>query len=200
MKHHHGVVDLPAKRLENEHMDPVCGMTVQADKAAETYDYEGQRYYFCSNSCLEKFKRSPETYLPKPERQVQRDPVCGMDVDPEKAAGVENFQGRMYYFCSTSCQQKFRAEPAKYLGQTGAPPTPPAGGANVEYTCPMDPEVRQLGPGNCPKCGMALEPAVPTAPVSRVEVHVPDAPGDHPGRAGQLPDLRYGIGTSGSHG
>ncbi len=176
MKHHHGVVDPPAEGLDNEHMDPVCGMTVQADRAAGTYDHNGQRYYFCSTSCVEKFKRSPETYAPKPEPKLQRDPVCGMDVDPEKAAGVENFQGRTYSFCSTSCQQKFRAEPAKYLREPGAPPAAPAGSANVEYTCPMDPEVRQLGPGNCPKCGMALEPAVPTAPVSRVEYTCPMHP------------------------
>jgi Cu+-exporting ATPase len=177
MKHDHGVIDGPTKALENKHIDPVCGMTVQADRAAGVHDYNGQRYYFCSNSCLEKFKQAPERYVSKPERRLQRDPVCGMDVDPQKAAGAEQYQGRMYYFCSTSCQQKFRTDPAKYLGASPAMATfASAADTNVEYTCPMDPDVRQMGPGTCPKCGMALEPAVFTSPAQRVEYTCPMHP------------------------
>lgn len=84
------------------------------------------------------------------------DPVCGMTVDPAKAAGQVVHQGETYYFCSKGCAAKFEANPEKYLHPLAAPMQPQPAGA--EYTCPMDPEVRQIGPGSCPKCGMALEP------------------------------------------
>jgi Cu+-exporting ATPase len=86
-----------------------------------------------------------------------RDPVCGMHVDPRNAAGTFTYQGQTYYFCSKGCAAKFQADPAKYL--TAQPePMAPESTAAIEYTCPMHPEVRRMGPGSCPKCGMALEP------------------------------------------
>jgi len=85
------------------------------------------------------------------------DPVCGMNVSPDEAAGKRQHQGETYYFCSQGCAAKFRDNPERYLKPKEA--MPPAAG-QVEYTCPMHPEIRQLGPGNCPKCGMALEPRV----------------------------------------
>jgi Cu+-exporting ATPase len=89
-----------------------------------------------------------------------KDPVCGMTVDPARAAGHSNYRGTAYYFCGPSCLKKFEADPAKYL----APPAPPAPeAASAIYTCPMHPEVRQRGPGSCPKCGMALEPETVSA-------------------------------------
>jgi len=89
------------------------------------------------------------------------DPVCGMSVNPHTTSHRHVHQGRPYYFCSPSCQQKFVADPAKYLGtQTSQPLEPPSAGAI--YTCPMHPEIRQIGPGNCPICGMALEPVLVT--------------------------------------
>jgi Cu+-exporting ATPase len=88
------------------------------------------------------------------------DPVCGMKVNPSDAAGNHRYQGETYYFCGVGCAAKFRANPDRYLKPKN--PTPPAG-EQAEYTCPMHPEVRQLGPGVCPKCGMALEPMVATA-------------------------------------
>ena len=85
------------------------------------------------------------------------DPVCGMTVNPATAAAVAEHDGVSYYFCGKGCHAKFVADPEKYLSPSK--PTPaPAGAAQMEYTCPMDPEVRQMGPGTCPKCGMALEP------------------------------------------
>jgi len=92
------------------------------------------------------------------------DPVCGMTVDPQHAAGSSVYQGRTYYFCSKGCVAKFEASPEKYL-HPAAQPEPmadEAAAAGIEYTCPMHPEVRQIGPGSCPKCGMALEPATLT--------------------------------------
>jgi P-type Cu+ transporter len=126
-----------------------------------------------------------------------RDPVCGMTVDPAKAAATSDYQGQTYYFCSKGCRTKFDADPARYLAAPGSEPmggsapvtmtlhrkrpdahaghahagqahagaTPVAAATATPvppdtriYTCPMDPEVRQVGPGACPICGMALEP------------------------------------------
>ena len=92
-----------------------------------------------------------------------KDPVCGMTVDPAKTAHHAEFAGATYHFCSTGCCEKFIAEPARYAKLA---PKPQAGAAVVEgtiYTCPMHPEIRQAGPGNCPICGMTLEPVVATA-------------------------------------
>lgn len=83
------------------------------------------------------------------------DPVCGMQVNPSDAAGKREYQGETYYFCGLDCAAKFWANPDRYL----KPKEPsPLAGEQAEYTCPMHPEVRQAGPGSCPKCGMALEP------------------------------------------
>ncbi len=95
------------------------------------------------------------------------DPVCGMAVDPATAKHKTEHAGTTYYFCCAGCRTKFEADPRRYLAAKGghahhAPPAP-AAPADAIYTCPMHPEVRQVGPGNCPICGMALEPATVTA-------------------------------------
>ena len=89
------------------------------------------------------------------------DPVCGMSISADYAVGQVEHQGHTYYFCNDSCLEQFRADPDAFLTTRSERPSP----ADVEreYTCPMDPEVRQKGPGPCPKCGMALEPVDPTA-------------------------------------
>ena len=91
------------------------------------------------------------------------DPVCGMTVDPQHAAGSSVYEGKTYYFCSKGCVAKFEANPEKYLHPAASPEPMTTEAAGVEYTCPMHPEVRQIGPGSCPKCGMALEPATFTS-------------------------------------
>ena len=98
---------------------------------------------------------------------THRDPVCGMTVDEAKAAGSSEHRGQTYYFCGASCLAKFKSDPERYLPRPDAPaPAPPkANPQEVEYTCPMHPEVRQMGPGTCPKCGMALEPLTISAEV-----------------------------------
>jgi P-type Cu+ transporter len=125
----------------------------------------------------------------------QKDPVCGMTVDPASAKASYEHAGRTYYFCCSGCRDKFRVEPEKYwqpkpltgiaaapsgmvgIAPAAAPPSPhtlgehhpapaapaPSPGAVSEYTCPMHPEVVQIGPGSCPVCGMALEPRTVTA-------------------------------------
>ena len=104
-----------------------------------------------------------------------KDPVCGMQVDPATAAGTSEYQGRTYYFCSQSCLDKFQVSPERYLSAASATPHQHAHGDTREYTCPMDPEVRQIGPGACPKCGMALEP-VSASPLTKTEWTCPMHP------------------------
>jgi Cu+-exporting ATPase len=94
-----------------------------------------------------------------------------MMVDPQKPAARQEYNRKTYYFCSPRCAERFQKEPEKFLATPGKagmehamgaaqpePPAPSAGGKGVRYTCPMDPEIVQSGPGTCPKCGMALEP------------------------------------------
>lgn len=88
-----------------------------------------------------------------------KDPVCGMTVDPQTAKYHADHDGRSYHFCSARCHEKFVADPPAYLGERQPAPPVPAG---TIYTCPMHPEIRQVGPGHCPICGMALEPLMPT--------------------------------------
>ncbi len=131
------------------------------------------------------------------------DPVCGMNVTEESEFHTEH-EGRIYYFCSEICLYKFRAEPQKFLadqvehdheccaGGAHSPraPAPKETGPVDEsaiYTCPMHPEVEQVGPGNCPKCGMALEPKGVPVTATRVEYTCPmhpeivrDEPGNCP--------------------
>src|SRR5262249_10873232 len=97
------------------------------------------------------------------------DPVCGMTVDPASAAGTVEHEGRKFYFCSPHCVHTLRGDPARSLRlgakpeamEATAPAAPPDG--KIEYICPMDPEIVRDRPGNCPKCGMALEPRVVSA-------------------------------------
>jgi Cu+-exporting ATPase len=137
---------------------------------------------------------------------MEKDPVCGMKVDPSRAKATHEHAGKTYYFCCAGCKEKFSADPAKYLmpkSHVGiapvsahpvqiAPSAPHAASETVvqitpvadiarkpasnEYTCPMDPEVRQQGPGDCPKCGMALEPFHAALPPTKTEYTCPMHP------------------------
>jgi Cu+-exporting ATPase len=91
---------------------------------------------------------------------VAIDPVCGMTVDPSSPLRWD-YQGSTYFFCSPGCRTKFQANPEFFLNRGDAPP-PTMADLDAIYTCPMHPEVRQKGPGACPFCGMALEPAMVT--------------------------------------
>ncbi|HEX5779796.1 MAG TPA: heavy metal translocating P-type ATPase [Xanthobacteraceae bacterium] len=94
-------------------------------------------------------------------QHLATDPVCGMKVDPHTAKHRATYEGRTYYFCSARCREKFETDPARYLKKDKAATAPvPAG---TIYTCPMHPEIRQVGPGSCPICGMALEPLLVSA-------------------------------------
>ncbi len=121
------------------------------------------------------------------------DPVCKMRIDPARAAGSTTHRGKQYFFCGAGCLKKFETDPEQYLHEPAPPatsktesvPKSPADGS--VYTCPMHPEVRQNGPGSCPKCGMALEPLEPRAVASKTQWTCPmhpeilrDAPGNCP--------------------
>ncbi len=110
-------------------------------------------------------RKKTDDIIPEPHI----DPVCKMLVLPESAAATYDHRGVTYYFCMPGCRDKFAANPEAYLsepppsggGQNGDPahwPPAHAGGSDIEFTCPMHPEIVQIGPGSCPKCGMALEP------------------------------------------
>jgi Cu+-exporting ATPase len=87
-----------------------------------------------------------------------RDPVCGMTVDPATSKHRFDYRGETYHFCSAGCRTKFAADPVSYLEKDSKPKAAVPEG--TIYTCPMHPEIRQVGPGSCPICGMALEPEV----------------------------------------
>ena len=90
-----------------------------------------------------------------------KDPVCGMDVDPARTPHKAHYEGHEYFFCSAGCRAKFQKEPSRYT--PSAPRPMPAAPVGTIYTCPMHPQIRQVGPGSCPICGMALEPEVMTS-------------------------------------
>jgi Cu+-exporting ATPase len=92
--------------------------------------------------------------------ETATDPVCGMKVRIAGAKNTTLHAGQTYYFCSPRCLAKFTADPERYLKPLETPPAAPAG---TIYTCPMHLQIRQVGPGTCPICGMALEPEVATA-------------------------------------
>jgi Cu+-exporting ATPase len=156
--------------------DPVCGMTVDPATSRHRAEHAGRSYHFCGARCRERFLAAPEDYSGAPHSapagcchahahagpsspSVAKDPVCGMDVDPHTAKYRAEHAGRTWYFCSGRCRDRFMAAPESFLGERPAPAAPPG----TVYTCPMHPEVRQVGPGDCPKCGMALEPLMPVA-------------------------------------
>ncbi len=222
--------------------DPVCGMTVDPARAKATHQHAGTMYYFCCPGCQQKFVANPEKYVapkpiagiaPMPSRPaeiasattsgscwttvpnnaptsaMETDPVCGMKVEPSRAKASYAFAGKTFYFCCAGCKEKFSLDPAKYLmpktlvgiapasssaaqvsgaaARDIADASPPVDkispgrassshAASSGYICPMDLEVRQQGPGECPKCGMALEPTVAALPVTRTEYTCPMHP------------------------
>ncbi|KFL30597.1 haloacid dehalogenase [Devosia riboflavina] len=89
-----------------------------------------------------------------------KDPVCGMMVDPHTTQHKAEHAGRPYYFCSAGCRSKFMADPERYLDPAVAAAKAEPVPEGTVYTCPMHPEIRQIGPGSCPICGMGLEPVL----------------------------------------
>ncbi len=173
--------------MASEHIDPICGMTVNPETAADKYEHKGETIYFCSNGCMEKYvsqlKKSinemnvpAKSTIPEQKGKIAvsaaqmttapetslKDPVCGMTVTPESSVEQYDFEDETFYFCSKSCLDKFRRNPSDFLGEKKEEIVV-AESEGVEYTCPMHPEVVQDKPGSCPICGMALEPLMVSA-------------------------------------
>ncbi|WP_316230406.1 heavy metal translocating P-type ATPase [Bradyrhizobium sp. SZCCHNR1051] len=179
--------------------DPVCGMSVDPATSTHRFEHQGHTFHFCSAGCRTKFAADPAKYLAaatapaaaqsccgghehhahQHDQAKVIDPVCGMSVDPATSKHRFEHEGHTFHFCSAGCRTKFAADPDKYRGERESPPAMPAG---TIYTCPMHPEIRQVGPGTCPICGMALEPDV---------ISLDDAPNP------ELADMtrRFWIGT-----
>ena len=145
-------IDTPVKPIAR---DPVCAMVVDPSATTLALDHSGHRYHFCAEPCRAKFAAAPEAYL------ESVDPVCGMRVHRATAEHVVAHAGERRFFCSERCRSRFEASPQDYLGGRAAPAPPPAA-AGTRYTCPMDPEIVRDEPGDCPICGMALEPVAPS--------------------------------------
>jgi len=184
-------------------IDPVCGMSVNPEKAAAEETHAGQTWYFCSENCHSKFVAEPEKYVQQTSLQ---DPVCGMEVSEDSEYHTK-YADQEWYFCSDSCLSRFQEHPDAYVSPTQAKTQAddhdqlhssrkveteycPDGTCDIGstfYTCPMHPEIRQKGPGTCPKCGMALEPVVEPVATTRTEYTCPmhpeivrDEPGNCP--------------------
>lgn len=122
-------------------IDPVCGMTVDPQNAAGSFEYRGQTYYFCSTHCLHRFSKNPEQFL-QTSPHAMHPPVVGISrSQPSKAVSAS----------TTS---------AVSAPTTSAVSAPPISAEKITYTCPMHPEIVRDKPGSCPICGMALEPRV----------------------------------------
>jgi Cu+-exporting ATPase len=156
-------------------------MAVEPKKAVAKVEHAGKNYYFCAQSCARRFAADPGKYLQPSlaapsagHASAEKDPVCGMTVDPGRAAATLDYHGRRYFFCHVRCAERFRKEPQRFLKADGAEgrehaaprtvseleqaPALSPRQKQIRYTCPMHPEVIEWRPGSCPKCGMALEP------------------------------------------
>src|SRR5687767_8648098 len=139
-------VDVPAKSIQVRHEPPA-----DRDALTGTLDRIG---YPENGTAAETHTRPPRQRADaSPSAQVL-DVVCGMRIDPNTAAGKSEYHSQTYYFCSTHCRHKFEADPERYLNSSSEAAAPPLS-PDAIYICPMHPEVRQVGPGTCPKCGMA---------------------------------------------
>ena len=185
-----------AKDIDKSYTDPVCGMSVPANPERTTR-HMGVAYHFCSAGCMTKFSENPGQYIkrkpiailssPAPSSAMPEaasccggmatletadkphlDPVCGMKVAASETLHAEH-AGTTYYFCCQSCVDKFKADPMAWLDKSRAKPAKPAA-KDAIYTCPMDPEIVQVGPGTCPICGMALEPMEASAEEDTTEL------------------------------
>ena len=177
---HHGAgePDQPQApgRVATVAVDPVCGMQVTLGAAAGgSADHGGTTYWFCSPDCREKFVRDPSRFLSRPPAPSVSAPRSAPPTVPVSRALAPS-----------------AAPPGAVAPPVHAPHAMEPIADDLVYTCPMHPEVRQQGPGACPKCGMALEPATPSR--RRDDgIHLPDAPRDRADRARDLPDLRHGA-------
>ena len=134
-------------------VDPVCGMTVQPEKAAGSFEHDGQAYYFCGTHCLDKFKADPQSFLD----QAQPNDVRPVSIEVEPTGTRSNDIGLST--CPMHPEVRARKPgPCPKCGMALEPLAPQTAATKIEYTCPMHPQIVRDQPGNCPICGMTLEP------------------------------------------
>src|SRR3984893_1709854 len=135
-------------------LDPVCGMTVNPDTSAGSYEYKGQTYHFCSTHCLHKFRDDPEKFLNKPTEPKASQPIVIRH--ESRPAGTSAAQT---YTCPMHPEvRQDKPGSCPKCGMALEPVSVTAPQQKIEYTCPMHPEIVRDAPGNCLICGMALEP------------------------------------------
>jgi len=148
---------------DRQAVDPVCGMSVRADSPHRT-TYEGREYLFCCGGCLTRFKASPQQYLNKPAGsspgQTARISIGQIGKGRPGSAATAHAGHAAGPAARVSIDQIGKGRPGTRPSAASAAPAPAPGAAM--YTCPMHPQIRQAGPGNCPICGMALEPEMPS--------------------------------------
>jgi Cu+-exporting ATPase len=199
--------------------DPVCGMTVEPG-SSHRHEHAGTTYLFCCAACRERFAADPErcleagpTGMPAPEPALvtpgrrpsrgraplpmasapaaeRKDPVCGMTVRLDSPHRLDH-AGATYFFCRAECLERFAREPRRYLAPQPAEAAPTAGA--TAYVCPMCPEVREPGPGACPRCGMALEPEAPAPAATRTQWTCPMHPEVLRDEAGSCPECGLAL-------
>ena len=152
---------------DRQAVDPVCGMSVRADSPHRT-TYEGREYLFCCGGCLTRFKASPQQYLNKPAGSSPGQTAhisIGQIGKGRPGSAAAAHAGHAHGHAAgpaarVSIDQIGKGRPGTRPSAASAAPAPAPGAAM--YTCPMHPQIRQAGPGNCPLCGMALEPEMPS--------------------------------------
>ncbi|MEM1346837.1 MAG: YHS domain-containing protein, partial [Pseudomonadota bacterium] len=128
--------------------DPVCSMIVTPGPDTPTAEHAGRQFYFCCDGCRTRFEADPAAFI------EARDPIDGAPVDRATAEHVARHAGQRFFLSSAENLARFEAAPDEFA--------PPPAAAGLRHICPMCPEVESQGPDDCPICGMALEPAVPT--------------------------------------
>ena len=144
----------PVDDIEIVTRDPVCAMTVDPNAGKPSVEHQGQVFHFCADHCRTKFEAAPNDYI------TAICPVSGATVERARAAFVSKHAGQRFYFSSAETQAQFEADPETYMADLPQPEPAPQG---TLFICPMDPEIEETEPGDCPICGMALEPMTPTA-------------------------------------
>jgi Cu+-exporting ATPase len=151
-------------------IDPVCGMMVNPASAKHTFEHAGKNYYFCCAGCLEKFRADPAKFLNKPAQGHGSGLVTLGMPKPGAAASMGTIQ-----IASAKTGQASAAATAMAVSSSPEVTATPAPSDPRYYVCPMCPEVRQVGPGPCPSCGMALDPESPF-PITKTEYTCPMHP------------------------
>ena len=123
----------------------------------------------------DRYDEEAEAYIGRQDMKVT-DPVCSMTIEDNEAVATSSFKGTTYYFCSMPCKEKFDKDPEAFTGDKSTAKVEERHEGCGTYTCPMHPEEKKEGPGSCTKCGMALEPEVPSAPLSKTEWTCPMHP------------------------